>query len=214
MDLPRTIPTSFVPKPASVAARRFHSDFTGAFSFFSYVILGIVFALAISVFFYGRILSATKASKDAQLMQAEATIDSATVRGFVQLRNRLSSGAKLLDNHVAFSNFFALIETILPTPTRFNSMHLTVTGANTGVKKISFEGVGVAKSFNALAVASGAFATEGRIKDAIFSNIVVNKDNSVSFTLSASLDPTLVVFAPPPASAPAPASASSSAPLP
>jgi hypothetical protein len=211
MDLPRTIPTSFVPQPASTAARRFHSDFTGAFSFLAYAVLGIIFALAIGVFFYGRILSATKASKDAQLIQAEATIDPATVRGFVQLRNRLSSGAKLLDNHVAFSNFFALIETLLPTPVRFNSVHLTVTGANTSAKKIGLEGTGVAKSFNALAAASGAFATEGRIKDAIFSNIVVNRDNSVSFVLSASLDPTLVAFAPP--SAPASA-ASSSAPLP
>ncbi len=201
MDLPRTIPTSFVPQPASAAARRFHSDFTGAFGFLAYAILGIIFALAVGVFFYGRILNATKASKDAQLVKAEAAIDPATVRGFVQLRNRLSSGAKLLDDHIAFSNFFARIETLLPTPTRFNSMRLTVAGANTGTGKIGLQGAGVAKSFNALAAASGAFAAEGRIKDAIFSNIIVNKDNSVSFALSASLDPTLVAFAPPSVSA-------------
>lgn len=196
MDLPRSIPTSFVPQPASVAARRFHSDFTGAFSFLAYGVLGLVFALAIGIFFYGRILSATKASKDAELAKAEAAIDPTTVQNFIQLRNRLSSGKQLLDSHIAFSNFFTLIENLLPTPSRFNSLHLSVSSANTGTGagKISLQGSGVARNFNTLAAASGAFATDSRIKDAIFSNIVVNKDNSVSFALSASLDPALVTF--------------------
>ena len=38
------------------------------------------------------------------------------------------------------------------------------------------EGAGVARSFNALAAASAAFAADGRIKDAIFSNININRD--------------------------------------
>lgn len=54
----------------------------------------------------------------------------------------------------------------------------------------------MARSFNALAAASNAFATDGRIKDAIFSNISVNKDSTVSFSLSAMLDPKLIIFEP------------------
>jgi len=192
MDLPHTIPTSFVPQSASVAARRYHANFTGAFGFFGYMALGIVFALALGVFFYGRILATTQASKDAALAKAEETIDSATVAGFVQLRDRLNSGAPLLADHIAFSGFFTLIETLLPTTVRFTSLRLTVGD----VKKIRFEGSGVAKSFNALAVASTAFATDDNIKEAIFSNIVINRDNSVSFALSAMLDPKLVAFSP------------------
>lgn len=192
MDIPPTIPTSFVPQSASAAARRFRSDFTGAFGFFAYGVLGVVFVLAVGVFFYGRILAATQAGKDAALTKAEAAIDPATVKGFVQLRNRLNSSATLLANHVAFSGFFTLLETLLPSTVRFTSLHLSVTE-----KKITnLEGSGTAKSFNALAAASVAFATDGRIKDAIFSNIVVNKDNSVSFSFSATLDPALVAFSP------------------
>lgn len=192
MDLPRTIPTSFVPQSASAAARRFHSNFTGAFGFFGYTVLGVVFTLALGVFFYGRILATTQASKDAELAKAEETIDPAIVAGFVQLRDRLNSGVLLLADHIAFSGFFTLIETLLPTTVRFTSLHLTVGDA----KKIRFEGSGVARSFNALAVASTAFATDGNIKEAIFSNIVINRDNSVSFALSAMLDPKLVAFSP------------------
>ena len=192
MDLPHTIPTSFVPQSASVAARRFHTNFTGAFGFFGYMVLGIVFVLALGVFFYGRILATTQSSKDAELAKAEEIIDPATVAGFVQLRDRLNSGALLLADHIAFSGFFTLIETLLPTTVRLTSLRLTVGD----VKKIRFEGSGVAKSFNALAVASTAFATDGNIKEAIFSNIVINRDNSVSFALSAMLDPSLVAFSP------------------
>jgi hypothetical protein len=192
MDLPPTIPTSFVPQSASAAARRFRSDFTGAFGFFAYGVLAVVFALAIGVFFYGRILAATQAGKDTALTKAEAAIDPATVVGFVRLRDRLNSGATLLANHVAFSGFFTLLETLQPTTVRLTSLHLALDDA----KKVKLEGSGTAKSFNALAAASTAFATDGRIKEAIFSNIVVNKDSSVSFALAATLAPSLVTFSP------------------
>lgn len=192
MDLPPTIPTSFVPQSASAAARRFRTDFTGAFGFFAYGVLAVVFALAIGVFFYGRILAATQAGKDAALTKAEAAIDPATVVGFVRLRDRLNSGATLLANHVAFSGFFTLLETLQPTTVRLTSLHLALTDAKT----VKLEGSGTAKSFNALAAASTAFATDGRIKEAIFSNIVVNKDSSVSFALAATLAPSLVTFSP------------------
>lgn len=191
--LPSTIPTSFVPRSASAASRRFHAGFSDMFSFLAYVIFCIVFALALGVFFYGRILSASQSAKDAALAQAEAAINPATVESFVRLRARLSSGEALLAGHMAFSGFFATLGTLMPTTVRFTSMHLSL-GDNGTVK---FEGSGVAKSFNALAAASMAFARDGRIKDAIFSKIVVNtKDNSVSFALAATLDQKLVAFSP------------------
>ncbi|MHB8660522.1 MAG: hypothetical protein ACYC75_01075 [Minisyncoccota bacterium] len=213
MAFPRTIPTSFVPQPASAAARKFHSDFTGAFGFLAYTILAIVFALAVGLFFYSRILDSEQTSKDAQLAKAEAAIDPTTVESFVQLRNRLDAGTTLLTNHVAFTNFFSVLEAILPTTVRFSALHLSIgtSAASPSIaagRDIKLEGTGIARNFNALAATSNAFAVDGRIKDAIFSNFTVNKDNSVSFSLSASIDPALVAFAPASASA----AASSSAP--
>lgn len=197
MDLHRTIPTSFVPQPASAAGRRFgggmSSDFTGAFSFLAYAVFVIIIVLAVGVFFYGRILASSQASKDAALANAEASIDPTTVEGFLRLSNRLSSSATLLNGHIALSGFFNLIETLLPTPVRFNSLHINVADPT----KITLDATGIAKNFNALAFTSTAFAADGRIKDAIFSNLTINKDNSVSFALSATLDPTLVTFSAP-----------------
>jgi hypothetical protein len=211
MALPPTIPTSFVPHAASAPARKFRGDITGAFGFFAYAVLGVVFALALGVFFYGRYLTSNKAAKDTALASAQAGIDPMTVKGFVRLRDRLNSSQSLLSGHPAFSNFFSTIEKLLPASVRFTTLHLTF--GEGGIAKI--EGAGIAKSFNALAAASNAFATDGRIKEAIFSNISVNRDSSVSFALSAALDPKLVEFSPTDTagnvSAPAPASTAPSA---
>jgi hypothetical protein len=192
MDIPPTIPTSFVPRSASAIARRYSTEFIDGYGLFAYVILGIVFVLALGVFAYNYVLVGTKASRDAELKAAEKKIDVATVENFVQLRNRLNSGAMLLENHIAFSGFFSLIEKLLPTTVRLSSLHLSLDTT----KKVRLEGAGIAKSFNSLAVVSASFATDGRIKEAIFSDLVVNKDGTVSFVLSASLDPKVVAFLP------------------
>ncbi|MDP1707313.1 MAG: hypothetical protein Q8L30_02055 [bacterium] len=191
MTLPPTIPTSFVPH-SNAAPRRFSSDFTGAFGFFAYAVLGIIFLMALGVFSYGRILSADKLSKDKELLAAEAAIDSKTVENFVRLNNRIAASEILLGEHVAFSGFFSSLEKIMPTTVRFTTLNLSFD--TKGMPNL--KGTGVAKNFNALAAASAAFATDGRIKDAIFSDINVNKDNSVSFSLGAILDRSIITFSP------------------
>ena len=191
MALPPTIPTSFVPHQNAVP-RRFSAGFTGALGFFSYAVLGVVFLLALIVFFYGRILAADNVSKNKALLAAEKAIDSKTVENFIRLRNRLASSETLLGGHVAFSSFFSSLEKILPATVRFTTLRLSLDFA--GASKM--EGAGVARSFNALAAASAAFAADGRIKDAIFSNININRDGSVSFALVATLDPKIIAFSP------------------
>lgn len=190
MALLPTIPTSFVPRSATVEHRRTGTDLGGVFGVIAYAILGIVFLLAVGVFFYGRILDGNRTAKDNALAKAEASIDQGTIKGFVQLRDRLNSSQKLLASHVALSGFFTALETILPSTVRFSSLHIIIDAS--GVAKV--EGTGVSKSFNALSVASGAFATDGRIKDAIFSKMTINKDSTISFGFSATLDPKLIAF--------------------
>ncbi len=187
-----SIPTSFVPHPTAVDRRQFENDFSGVFSFFAYMVLIIVFALAIGVFFYGRILASTQAAKETELAKAEAAIDQATVDDFVRLRDRLTSSQSLLGKHVALSNVFSALQTILPATVRLSSLHIAIDEAGS----IKIEGSGYAKSFNSLAFASEVFSTDSRIKDVIFSKIGVTKDSTIAFNLVASIDPKLVVYSP------------------
>lgn len=193
MALPPTIPTSFVPYSASAGARTFRTDYSGAFRFFIIGVLGLSVLLAVGVFVYGRILVATESSKRSALEKAENDINTSDVENFVRLRNRLTSGGTLLNNHIAVSGFFSMLEKTMPTTARFSSLHVALDGTG----KMKLFASGVAKNFNALAAVSSAFAADGRVKDAIFSGIVVSpKDNSVSFTLTAVLDPKLLAFNP------------------
>jgi hypothetical protein len=191
MALLPNIPTSFVPR-APLTEREARSDggVASALSVVAYAVLGIAFLLALGVFIYGRILSATLVSRDAALAKAEAAIDPATVEGFVRLRNRINASQALLAQHVMMSGFFASLGALLPANVRFTSLHVSIDAGG----KAKVEGAGVAKSFNTLAATSAAFATDGRIKDVIFSKIGVNRDGSVSFSISAALDPKLVLF--------------------
>jgi hypothetical protein len=189
MALSPNIPTSFVPRPAG--QQQFRTDIVGAFGFLAYSILGVAFLLAIAVFIYGRILVTQKLAKDNSLKTAVASIDSNTAENFIRLHERLTFGQSLLGGHTAFSGLFKLLEKVLPTTVRFMTLHVSLDAA--GVAKI--EGSGVAKTFNALAIASKQFAADGRIKDAIFSGIKINnKDNSVSFLLAATLDQSVTTF--------------------
>lgn len=193
MALPPNIPTSFTPHAPPAAARGFKLDFMGAFGFLAYLVLFAVVALAVGVFVYGQMLARTQASKDEELLKAEQAIDTATAENFVRLDNRLSTGKALLTNHVLFSNFFALLEKLLPATVRFSSLRIAVADS----KKITLEGSGTAKNFNALAVASESLASDGNIKNAIFSKLVVNKDNSVTFSLSADIARELLSYTEP-----------------
>ncbi|MFA7302269.1 MAG: hypothetical protein WC030_00780 [Candidatus Paceibacterota bacterium] len=191
MALPPNIPTSFTPHAVPAAARGFRLDFLGAFAFLAYLVLLVVITLAVGVFAYGQMLASTQASKEEELLKEEQSIDTATAENFVRLNNRLSSGKTLLANHVLFSNFFTLLESLLPATVRFSSLNIAATDS----KKVTLEGTGVAKNFNALAVASESLAREGNIKNAIFSRLTVNKDNSVAFSLSADISRELISYA-------------------
>lgn len=189
--IPPTIPTSFVPHSSGATSHRLRSDLSNVFGLFAYFVLGGVVVLAISIFFYGRILTDVNNTKLAELAKARETIDLKTVEDFGRLRDRLEFGATLLNGHTAFSGFFSLLDTLIPSTVRFSSLRLFMNDE----KGVKVEGTGVAKSFNALAAASASFATDGRVKDAVFSNIVVNsRDNSVSFALTATLDKKTIAF--------------------
>lgn len=143
-----------------------------------------------STFLYEQYLKNASASKAAALRTAEEAINKDTVEEFIRLRDRLATTESLLDEHVALSQFFGILEDLTLESVRFSSLSLAVDEERTA----SVELEGGARSFNALAAQSAAFAGEKRIKRAIFSEIAVTPSGSVSFTLSAILDPRLVVL--------------------
>ncbi len=187
-----SIPTSFLPHPTSATMQKSASGIVDVLAYLAFVVAGAIFVLAIGVFLYGRVLASTKSAKDAALAEAVNKLDVTTVPTFSRLHDRLNTGVSLLGNHIALSGLFPLLETVMPSTIRFNSLHISFSEKNAPV----IDGTGVAKNFNSLAVASSAFATEKSFRGALLSNISLLKDGYVSFAFSATLDPKVIVFTP------------------
>ncbi|MES2225679.1 MAG: hypothetical protein V4480_02620 [Patescibacteria group bacterium] len=190
MALSPGIPTSFVPKqPVQPSAGRAFRGGNNLFFLASLGVLGIVALMCAGVFIYQRYLAGTLAAKEQQLTAAQSHVDQNTIEDFVRLRDRLSSGKDLLTNHVMLSQFFDTLETLTLANVRFNDMKLIVAGDHTAQIEVD----GTAKNFNTLAAQSNAFATEKRIKRAIFSGITLTEAKLVKFKLTADIDPRLVI---------------------
>lgn len=187
MALPPNIPTSFVPKQPVATQPRRSGGPRGLIYYGALFLMGISIVGAGLTFGYKTYLDTVHDSRKAKLEAAEKSINPAAVEDFIRLRNRIRASTTLLDQHVVTSQFFDVLETLTLQNVRFQSLILSV-GADRTAK---IEMHGVARSFNALAAESAAFAAEKRIKRAIFSNITADKNGVVSFSLRAELDPKL-----------------------
>lgn len=188
MALPPTIPTSFVPKqPVAPSSRQQKSGINVLF-IIGGVIAIISVVLAAGVFGYELYLKNARDQKSVALSEAQKAVNIDTIEDFIRLKNRLNTVETLLNQHIGLSEFFDTLEARTLQTVRFSG--LTVTVEDDRSAEIKMEGV--ARSFNALAAQSSAIAAEKRIKRAIFSDISVEKNGTVSFALTATLDPRLI----------------------
>ena len=184
MALPPSIPTSFVPKqPVETNAHKTREG-TSIFLTVGFVIAGFALLVSGAVFGYEKYLENVKTAKDAELQKEESSININTVNGFIRLRNRLLAANTLLNQHVAASQFFDLLESVTLQNVHFGSLKLSVAEDRTATIEMG----GTAKSFNALAAESSAFAADTRIKRAIFAQIKANANGTVNFVVSAQID--------------------------
>jgi hypothetical protein len=187
---PTTIPTSFVPKQPVRTGTRFAKTGGNTFLVLSLILFGVAVFGAGAVFGFERYLLSVSDSKSAELDAAQARVDASKVEEFIRTRDRFIVGKGILDTHVAASNFFKLLETLTLQNVRFNSLSFRL--GEDRASEIGMEGT--ALTFNALAAQSSAVAAEKRIKRAIFSDIKVNENKTVSFSLAAELDPKLLTL--------------------
>lgn len=189
MALPPTIPTSFVPKqPVAPQARRPRPQ-AGVMYYAALFILGVMVVGAGLTFAYSLYLNNVRDSRQARLHTAEQNINNDTVTDFIQLRNRIQTANVVLNQKIRVSQFFDALESVTLQNVRFKTLSFSV--GNDRSAKITMSGS--ARSFNALAVESSAFAHNDNFKRSIFSGIAADKNGVVSFTLNAELAPKLLM---------------------
>lgn len=154
----------------------------------SLVILAASLITAGAVFGYGKYLESVIDVKTAALEEARAAIDQSQVEELIRLKDRFVYGRNLLENHITSSSFFALLEEITLENVKYDDMELTVADDRSTSVTLS----GFARNFNTLAAQSNEIAAERNFRRAIFSDISLNENGTVGFTLTAHVNADLM----------------------
>lgn len=162
------------------------------------VILIVVIAAAVGAFLYQSYLNGRIASDQQSLNLTQGQFDPTTINQIIRLDSRINIAKSLLSSHIQLSNVFALLENATIQTVRFTSF--TLTTGDQGVLNLVLGGE--ALGFSDVASQSAAFNQSTYFKNLVVSDLSVEANGGVTFTMAMDVSPTLVAFAPPTQSAP------------
>lgn len=184
------VQTSFIPKQPLVESGRRRLG-VGLLLLVSILLFVLSVAGAGAAFGYQSILKASISNKDSTLKTAEGAFEANVIEDLIRLDNRLTHTSDLLQKHIAPSGVFDFLSTITLEKVQFTSFKFT--SGKGGAATIQLDGIG--DSFSTVALQSDQFGSTRLLKDVIFSDVTVGSGGKVNFRVSATLDPTLYMYA-------------------
>jgi hypothetical protein len=192
--------TSFIPKRPLVPTEGVSYERKGV-SIVT-VITVILFLGAVSLsagsYFYQKFLLDALSKKKDTLQQARKGFDIDTIKELKRLDTRIETAKNLLDQHMAISGVFDILQqTTLKTISYSSFSLVSVAASDSGdvaagpgaASSIQIKMSGVAQSFNSVALQSDLLVKTRGIKEPIFSNVALDQKGNVSFSVSALIDP-------------------------
>ncbi|MEK9167866.1 MAG: hypothetical protein AAB769_00835 [Patescibacteria group bacterium] len=180
--------TSFIPKK-SLVEKRPEGHMGGVFFGISLVIFIIAAASSIGVYGYEKFLGKRIESMNVSLERARASFKPATILELKRMNGRITATDQILAQHVAFSEFFKLLETLTLKSVRFDQFDYAY--APEGIT-ISLKGK--AHNYSSVALQSDIIGASTYLKNPIFANLGLDQKGNVSFDLSLYADPSLVLY--------------------
>src|SRR6185312_303953 len=186
--------SSFIPKgPISTVGARGMAVDRGERSFFGFIAL-IIFILTVllagGVFAYKLYLNSEIAQMGSNLTAASATLDPTSIDQMVDLNNRIISVQSLLAKHIVLSPLFAFLESSTISSVRLTDFSYAV--SDKGLLQITIKGS--ANGYSDVALQASVFNQTPYLSNVVFSNLTLNQQGQVNFTVSANVAPTLVSY--------------------
>ena len=178
---------SFIPKASLTASSR---GGVGLLFLLALIIFVMSLVSAGAAFGYRQILNNTIAGKDGDLRRAEGAFDAGTIQDLLRMDSRLKQARLLLQKHVAPSAILYFLSTITLERVQLGSFDMTLN--KDGGASISVSGT--ADSFSSVALQSDQFGSTKVLKDVIVSGVSVNDTGKVSFSVNATVDPSLILY--------------------
>lgn len=183
------VPKSFVPKQpvASVRRPRASNRSSSILSVAGLVIFVAAIALGGLAFGYEFLLKQEKEGKNQELSILKESVDRGVVEELARLSSRLSSAEELLDNHLAPTALFSLLEQDTIQGVQFTDFQMQLT--EDGDTELQLNGI--AADFNTLAYQSQRLSQSPHLRNQIFGDITVEETDTgadfVSFGFTATI---------------------------
>lgn len=184
--------TSFIPKASNNSGPYKYRKPFGIFFATAVGLTTISVLWAVGAFAWKFFLEKRVEAKEEQLAEAEKSIPTDDIDALVRVADRFQSAEILLNNHVAMTPLFELLETATLQRLRFED--LTYTYLNPSRIAISMKGE--ARDFGVVARQSDAFqeVAKANFKSPIFTNLNTTERNTVTFSFLTSVNPELVLY--------------------
>lgn len=186
--------TSFIPKKPVVDSRP-SSGGISLFLLIAIILFIVSVALGGGVWVWKNSLVKQIAENKSKLESVRASYEEGTINDLIKLDDRIREAKTLLDNHIAVSPVFDLMEQNILQKVRLKTMKF-VYGPD---KKIKVELTGTARSYEVLSKQAEAFGnvavTTGKISQPVISDFSLTPDGNVSFSFNTMVDSRSVSYA-------------------
>ncbi len=188
-----TFQTSFIPKkpivPNSQTGRR--SLPIGMFPVFATILLVLTILASIGFFLYKNFLIKQKNDLSESLILIKDSFDEGVIKDLEFFEKRIIATKDVLGSHYVLSPMFILLgELTIPSIQYKEFSHSTDdTGFSVSIN-------GVSRDYMSIALQADVFnETKGQyFKNVVFSNLVKNEDNEITFDLNFNVDPSILSF--------------------
>ncbi|MAF59273.1 MAG: hypothetical protein QF858_01980 [Candidatus Pacebacteria bacterium] len=183
--------TSFIPKnPISATPKKKKGGGFGIITIVVIILALGVIAFGVGVFLYEQLLTASIERKSNTLERARAAFEPTLIRELVRVDERLKASEEILDDHIALSSFFELLERLTLKSVRFETFEYVLVGDD----RINITMSGKASNFSGVALQADIFGRDRTIKDPIFSGLNLDQEGNVVFDFAATVDKGLISF--------------------
>jgi len=183
--------TSFIPKKTVIEGPKKVKSGGGIVNLFSFIIFIASLLSVGGAYLYRESVKTNIEEYKKSLAIAKNQFEPSLITELQILDKRLNAATAILDQHVAVSPIFELLQdSTLPT-VRYSDFTYDI---DSKTNLVNVEMKGEAKGYNFIALQADLFNENKFIKNPIFSDLVLDQNGNVDFNLTFSVDKSLVSY--------------------
>lgn len=183
--------TSFIPKKPIVSTTSSRSSSTvNLLTLVSTIIFVTTLALSGAAFFYKGIVAKQIESDKQTLERARGSFDPELIEQITRLDTRIETARTLLASHISVNPLFDFISTITLPSVRFRDFDYSYLSP----EKISISMTGQARNYASVALQSDVLNAQKNLKEVTIGDMSLSGAGDISFSVSATVDPKVLLY--------------------